>query len=540
LRRRVAVLLFLVGLLVGSGPKDVWAHSGVVLADPTPGAALPSGPREISLAFSERPEPSLSYIRVLDASGANFRAGSSVVDGLTLRAPLKKLDRGTYTVGWHVVSAVDGHATSGSYRFGVGVKPAGSAASTTTTIPSSSLFEGVARFAFLVGLVALLGASIAGVAGFGGPGRSVFGLAAGGFGASIAGLGLLAEAQRRTASSSYATLFETSIGHALIWRAVALLTAGVALAAAWRAPRLRRAALLAAALATLAVIAVHVHAGHAAAGPWSSVLTVSAQVAHFAAAGVWFGGLAALLLGIRGVPSAAKAAAVRRFAVVAAGALAVVVATGTLRAIDELSSVGQLFSSGYGRAVLAKIALVAIVAGIAARSRRNVTAAAAELDPLRRSSKLELALAVAALAVAALLGTLAPPAPAEPTAAPSASSPRYFVSVERVPGRPPKYTMQVGSIGYLRIEPDPERPGPSMVRVTCYTAFGDVSRVSELVLTAAAGDGPARQQSVRRLGSGRFAGRIDLAAGPNTIGVVALTEDGTRLRGDFSLQIPGG
>ena len=108
--------------------------------------------------------------------------------------------------------------------------------------------------------------------------------------------------------------------------------------------------MFAAALGAVAAITVHVGAGHAAAGAWPGAITVSAQVAHFAAAGVWFGGLAALLLGVRGEPSAAKAAVVRRFAVVAAAALVVVVVTGTLRTIDELSSVGQLLSSGYGRA----------------------------------------------------------------------------------------------------------------------------------------------------------------------------------------------
>ncbi len=76
------------------------------------------------------------------------------------------------------------------------------------------------------------------------------------------------------------------------------------------------------------MIAIHVDAGHAAAGGWSAGLSVTTQVAHFAAAGIWFGGLAALLLRTRGAPSAEKAAAVRRFAFVAAAAVVVVFVTG--------------------------------------------------------------------------------------------------------------------------------------------------------------------------------------------------------------------
>lgn len=656
LRRRAAAFLVPVALLAWPGSQEASAHAGLVRADPAPGATLTVPPKAIRLAFSERPEPSLSEIRVLDAGGAAYQGGGTEPGGgdpLSISVPVRRLGRGTYTVSWRVVSAADGHATSGTYAFGVGVSPKGGAAVATATAPASSWLEAWARWIFLIGLVVLLGASVAGVARFGGSGGTDLALAAGGWAASLAGLALFAEAQRRTADSSFSVLLDTSVGRALIWRGAALFAAGAALLLAWRAPRLRRGALLAAASAALAAVAFHVGAGHAAAGTWPPALTVSAQVAHFAAAGVWFGGLAALLLGVRGDPSSAKAASVRRFAIVAAAALIVVVLSGSLRAIDELSSFGQLLSSGYGRAVLAKIVLILIIAGVASRNRRrsvpaagrrSVPAAGEDLRPLRRGSIVELVIAAAALAAAALLGTLAPPVTGQPQVPPGLSAPgsdfgttvrvqltaasakpgpnrfelqvedydssepvnsrrailrftplddpgvnpssltlrpaaegsylgsganlafagrwgvtaliergtelievpleldvpgpKYFVSVERIPRRPPKYTMQIGGIGYIRIEPDPERAGPSRVYVTCYTAFQNVSRVDELVLTAAAADGDARQQSVRRLGPGRFAADVDLAAGPFTIVVVARTGDGTRLRGAFDIEIP--
>ena len=63
----------------------------------------------------------------------------------------------------------------------------------------------------------------------------------------------------------------------------------------------------------------------AAGGP-PPAATIGAQWAHFAAVGIWLGGLAALLLAVRGAPSATKAAAVRRFSSIAGVGLLVVVA----------------------------------------------------------------------------------------------------------------------------------------------------------------------------------------------------------------------
>jgi putative copper export protein len=206
-------------------------------------------------------------------------------------------------------------------------------------------------------------------------------------------------------------LFASDIGGALIWRAAALGAAGLALLIASRAARARRTALAAAAAATLAAIVVHVANGHAAnSGSWPSALTVTMQSIHLAVAGVWAGGLATLVYGIRGEPSAAKAAAVRRFSLVAAIGLATIAVSGIVRAFSELRSWGELTSTAYGVGVLVKLALVAVIAWLGWRARRRaVPVALSDLRPLRRGARLELALAVAAIGVAALLGTLGPP-----------------------------------------------------------------------------------------------------------------------------------
>ncbi len=615
-------------------------------ADPGLGTTLDATPEAVRLSFSEQPEAALSEIHVLDSEGTAEQVGEPKAAGgdpLTLEIPVRPLSRGVYTVSWKVISAVDGHAADGTYAFGVGVTPKGAATTTSATTPSISRFELAARWVLLLGVVALLGGAAAMAARFGGSSGSDLRLAAAGWAASVVGLLLLADAQRITADSSLGQLLDTSVGKALIWRALALVAAGAALLLAWRVPRVRRGASALAVVATLVAIVLHVAAGHAAAGNWSSALTVAAQTAHFAAAGIWAGGLAALLLGIRGAPSAAKAIAVRRFAALALTALVVLVLTGTLRAVDELSSWSDLFASGYGRAVLAKVVLILLVIGLAARNRgRNVPGASRDLGPLRRTSKAELGLAVVALGVAALLGTLAPPvsglsAPPGLSASGSdfgtttrvelsagsakpgpnrftvrvedydsgdplkaqvelrftplddpgvASStlklepgpddsyvgsganlafdgrwgvdaivqrgddaievpleldlpgPKQFVSVLRIPGRPPKYTMTIGLLGDVRIEPKPERAGPSRIYVTCYTPFGSIAPIDRLVLTTGSPENPTRQRAVQRLGGGRFAADVDLEAGPFEVTVVAYTSYGERLRAPFELKIP--
>jgi hypothetical protein len=78
-----------------------------------------------------------------------------------------------------------------------------------------------------------------------------------------------------------------------------------------------------------------------------------------------------------------------------------------------------------------------------------------------------------------------------------------------------------------------------MIHVTCYTAFGGVSDVATMVVTVAGTDTPAGRVPVTRLSKGRFIARADLQAGADIVAVTAHTRDGTRLRGEFQLQIPG-
>jgi copper transport protein len=641
------LLLFMIAM---TAPEGAAAHSGLIRSQPLADATLGASPTDVKLTFSERPQASLTEISVRDKSGKPLQIGPpQPVPGepLALSVQVEKLPRGVYTVGWRALSAVDGHASSGAFAFGVNASPRGAKVAAPAIETSVSALEVVARWLLLTGLTLLLGATVAGAAGFGGERGTDVRLAAAAWVGSAAGLALLTVAQVDATDSSLSNLVRTPVGEALIWRALALGAAGAALLVARRRPKVRRYALAAAAAACLAAIVVHVDAGHAAAGTWARGLTVVSQSAHFAAAGIWFGGLAALLLGVRGAPSEPKAAAVRRFSAVALGAVVLVAATGVLRAVDELSSWSDLTDTGYGRAVLAKAALLGLIVALArGNRRRSVPVAGKDLRPLRRTSRIELVLAVAAVATAALLGSLAPPVAGQPSAlrdirasgadfattlrvelrAPSdepgpnrfsvrvedydthepvtqasvrlrftpiddpgvasttlalkagasagsflgtganlefdgrwrvtvlverqtdaaeiplsvdVRGPEHFTNVLAIPGEAPIHTLEIQGTADIRLTPQPERAGPSNVKVTIFDIFGSDLPIRQIVLTTQAGGGPVRQWPLKRTGKSRFVAPLVLERGPVTVTVVARTVVDQRLRGVFDLRIPG-
>lgn len=399
--------LALVALIVAAGSRAMHAHAALVISDPLDRVALGDAPASVRLSFSERPDPALSEIRVLDTAGAEQQLGRPLPttgDPLTLFVNLRPLDRGVYTVSWRTVSAVDGHPSEGSYAFGVRVEPASTPGSPAAAPVSASLPEGAARWLLIAGLIGLLGGGVAALARFGpGSGETI---ALWGCVVAAVGLILLAVMQTRNAQSTLQQMLASEVGRALLWRGAALAIAAIAL--------LRKAIAVTVA-ATLATVAVHVANGHAAADQHWFLATAS-QWAHFSAAGVWFGGLLALLLAVRGQTSTWKAEATHRFSRVATLALVVVAVTGVIRTVGEISGWRDLTSTPYGLAILAKVGLTIGIVGFAAFNHwRSVATAATNLQPLRRAGTGELSLAAGALAAAALLGALPPPAQSEPT-----------------------------------------------------------------------------------------------------------------------------
>jgi copper transport protein len=411
-----------IAVAVGFGltfSTTVLGHAGLRISSPLDGVSLGDAPTAISLTFTETPEPSLSEIHVSDRTGVRYEVGRpvpAVDDPRLLAVDVRPLPTGVYTVAWRIVSSVDGHATTGAYAFGVRTVPEGLARPMQTA--RFAPLEISARWIFACGLVLLVGAASGYTAGFGGP-RDLA-IARVGLLVSAAGTGLLALAQLRSGGISLSALLTTSIGRALAWRAAAIAVGGVALSVAYSSARrserrVQMGAMIAAGSAALAAMAIHVMSGHAAADA-QPVLEAAVQWMHFAACGIWIGGLVSLLIGLDHPWSSTARTSARRFSAVAAGAICLVLATGLLRTFHEMVSWSDFVTSGYGRVLVVKIAFFTIVAAFGAFNRwRSLPMVETKPALLRQFGRAELACATAALTAAAILGTLVPPVATRPT-----------------------------------------------------------------------------------------------------------------------------
>jgi copper transport protein len=157
------------------------------------------------------------------------------------------------------------------------------------------------------------------------------------------------------------------------------------------------------------------------------------NVVHVGAMAVWLGGLAALLLVLPAATRSATSAGDRgrllagplaRFSALALAMVALIMATGLIQAYVYVRHLGDLVSTGYGRAVLAKFLLTLTVIGVAAYNRRasvpRLEAIAARGESpgrpgvlLRRALRTEVALLAVVIAVTAVLASYAPPVAAE-------------------------------------------------------------------------------------------------------------------------------
>lgn len=215
---------------------------------------------------------------------------------------------------------------------------------------------------------------------------------------------------------------QTGLGLSMVIRsAVALLA--LALVVILPPGRASRAALATTGAVAAASFAWSGHAGSAE-GP-GATLHLGADVVHAVAAAFWLGALAALGLTCLRRDSAQDPAVHRAFrAFSGPGTIAVVAltVTGLINAgfLVGPERVGDLMTTGYGRLLVLKIALFAVMLALAASNRWRLTpalgaaqAAGGDAGPAFRrlgtSVAAEAAVGLALLAVVALLGVQPPP-----------------------------------------------------------------------------------------------------------------------------------
>ena len=426
-RRSLVLGAVAAALIVGA--LAVWApqaqaHASLKTSDPAANASLATSPSQILLTFTEPPDPSLSIVKVVDASGkpapgvgaAQSVSGQSAELSVPVRKPLPK---GVYTVNWRSVSAVDGHVEVGAFAFGVGAKPKpGSVVSVSlqNSSPGLSAASAVGRWLLYIGLALLVGGASTLLLVYRAKlPRGGLTLLRAAVAVAVLGFVVMVATERAIVGvPSLLPLFVTREGLFLVALGLALAFCGLAVAAVDLYPG-RTSLIVVGATGALAVF-VHVLAGHADAPSTLQPLNVLAQWVHMTAIGVWTGGLVWLLLGIRGLDRGERAAAVVKFSRIATVTLVVVVVTGGLRALAEIQPLSNLFSTSYGQTLLVKVGLVGALVIFAAFNHYRFVPGLSRTDAsgdvagrhFRVDSRAELGIVVVVLAATAILSGLAP------------------------------------------------------------------------------------------------------------------------------------
>lgn len=367
---RAAVVVAVVVTLVF--PAVASAHATMKEAHPAEQGRVDAPPREVTLRFDQSVEAPPNAIVVLAPDGRRLSGAVTQSDRDTVvRVPLRGAVSGqAYTVRWRIVSA-DGHVGTGVFTFGVGVEPpppteavGASGVTWRDDVARWALFASLALMIGVVGirllvlprvvgprverrvhLLAVLGAFLAlntGIAGF--VIRSANALQVSGVDLLYADLSPFAEATR------FGTAFlVTTFGFGICLTILLL---------AWvlDLPALRWPAFL----LGLVLVWGYPLSGHQATEPNSTALTELADWVHLVTAMLWVGGVLTLAVVVWPLAPDLRRAAFLRFSRVAVLLIGLLLAAGTVVAIDRLPHLDDLWTTSYGRILLVKIGLVCI------------------------------------------------------------------------------------------------------------------------------------------------------------------------------------
>jgi copper transport protein len=420
------------GFAVLAGAPAASAHATLVSTSPADSAIVARAPARVSATFDEPVGISADSLEVFAPDGSRVDTGGtahgSKPEEITI-ALKPGLGRGTYTVGWHVISA-DSHPVHGAFTFSIGAV-SGTSVNPATLGPPASQLVGAA-FGFVRWLAFACFALLAGAVAFviwcwpaGASRPAVLRLAMGawaGLAVSVLAAVLLQGAYGAGQGASHvflpdvlhATLYSRygrALGVRLLLVIAALFVFSVTLGSLRTGDRrARNVAGAAWGILTAALAATWAAADHAGTGI-QVPLSLTSDTIHLSAVATWLGGLVMLativLRGTRppgpgpagpapaGPPvkrrdqaaTAETALAVTRFSPIALSCVAVIVATGTYQAWRGVGTWGALTGTTYGRLLLVKIAAMCVLIALGYLARRRIAegllkaAAAASLVP---------------------------------------------------------------------------------------------------------------------------------------------------------------
>lgn len=373
LHRMLALAAVSLVLLLASPPGSASAHAELVSTTPAEGAVLSEAPGSAEFTFDEPVFLVPDGFQLYDTEGGH-RTLSTETAGAEVEAVLPRdLAPGSYVIGWRVVSD-DSHPESGVLSFAVGEASLSAPSVTAADDRPVDILYGILNAAGYLGLFCLVG-------------LTVFDL----FVARVAPLARrVARVSAAVAVSAYAALVPLTAAReqgrglgALLDPAnlgrsdgalltLALVAGGIALMVL-SARLTRSSGLWVGTLGAAAALTSVLPVGHTRTFEplW---LMMSADLIHAATAAVWLGGLLALILHLArarqsdGDPAEA-AAVLGRFSSLAGGVALLLGATGATMAVVIVGSVPALFDNAYGLLLLAKLAVVAVIGGLAAWNR---------------------------------------------------------------------------------------------------------------------------------------------------------------------------
>ncbi|MGW3898326.1 copper resistance CopC/CopD family protein [Micromonospora profundi] len=470
-------------LIVPASPAS--AHAVLSRTSPAASSVVPSGPAEVVLTFSEAVRKVPGKIRVVAPDGSRADRGEPSFDGGVVTIPVDPSgERGTYLVSFRVISA-DSHPVSGAFTYSVGAPSAApvDAGDDSRADPVVSTAVKVARFLGYAGLVLLVGPVLVLAALWPsrlsrrGPSRLAW-----------TGLGLVAVATVadlwlqvpytaggglfEVTGEGFSSVLGSTFGAAHLVRLGLLAASAFLLRPLLARPVGRADAIILAVLGGAALLTWPL-AGHAAASPAPAV-SVVVDAVHLGSMAVWLGGLLMLVVFLLRQADERELGAIlpiwSRWAALAVSALLL---GGIVQALIEVGNLEALFATTYGRLLLAKVGLFAVVIAVAAYSRQLVRrrTAAQRPVPVRRAVLVELVVTVVVLGLSATLVQTTPARTA--VAEPSGTQAGFFTA-----------TLS-SSLFTLQVELDPAERGNNSMHLYAYTKDNRPQPVVEWRATAA-------------------------------------------------------
>ncbi|MFI9644584.1 copper resistance CopC/CopD family protein [Micromonospora sp. NPDC051925] len=470
-------------LLTPAGPAS--AHAVLSSSSPVASAVVPSAPSEVVLTFTESVRKVPDKIRVIAPDGSRADRGEPRFEGSVVTIGVDPAGpQGTYLVSYRVISA-DSHPVSGAFTYSVGAPstPPTDSGSDSRADPVVGVGVKVTKYLGYAGLLLVVGPALVLAALWPlrlsrrGPARLLWA------GTGLLAVATVAEVWLQVPYTAGGGLFDVTgaglsevlgsgYGTAHLIRLGLLAAAVFLLRPLTRGPVGRTDGILLTVLGAAGLFTWPL-AGHPAASPAPAV-SVLVDAVHLGSMAVWLGGL--VMLGgflLRRADERELGAILPIWSRWAALAVAALLLAGTVQGLIEVASLQALTGTTYGRLLLAKIGLFALVVAVAAYSRQLVRrrSAAARPVPVRRAVWVELAITAVVLGVTATL-VQTPPARTAVDGATGADSGYYSTTLTS-----PIYS--------LRVELDPAERGNNSMHLYAYTTDNRPQPVVEWKATAA-------------------------------------------------------